>query len=84
MKRISIILVAVIASLAMVSCNNKDNAKVELKNFDDSLSYAIGMRLYDMYEGDNLNNETDSAIVLKAFTDKLNKQEVSKESQKEP
>ena len=76
MKRISIILVAVIASLAMVSCNNRDNAKVELKNFDDSLSYAIGMRLYDMYEGDNLNNETDSAIVLKAFTDKMNKQEV--------
>ena len=49
MKRISIILVAVIASLAIVSCNNNESAKVELNNFDDSLSYAIGMRLYDMY-----------------------------------
>lgn len=77
MKRISVILVASVALLAMVSCNNNDNAKkVELKNFDDSLSYAIGMRLYDMYEGDNLNNETDSTIVLKAFTDKMNKKEV--------
>ena len=76
MKRISVILVAAAASLAMVSCNNNDNAKVELKNFDDSLSYAIGMRLYDMYEGDNLNKETDSTIVLKAFTDKMNKKEV--------
>ena len=76
MKRISVILVASVASLAMVSCNNNDNAKVELKNFDDSLSYAIGMRLYDMYESDNLNNETDSTIVLKAFTDKMNKKEI--------
>lgn len=75
MKRISVILIAAATSLVMVSCNNNDNAKVELKNFDDSLSYAIGMRLYDMYEGDNLNKETDSTIVLKAFTDKMNKKE---------
>ena len=76
MKRISIILAAAVASLAMVSCNNNESAKVELKNFDDSLSYAIGMRLYDMYVGDNLNTETDSTIVLKAFTDKMNGKEV--------
>ena len=76
MKRISVILIAAATSLVMVSCNNNDNAKVELKNFDDSLSYAIGMRLYDMYEGDNLNKETDSTIVLKAFTDKMNKKEI--------
>ena len=76
MKRISIILAAAVASLAMISCNNNESAKVELKNFDDSLSYAIGMRLYDMYVGDNLNTETDSTIVLKAFTDKMNGKEV--------
>jgi FKBP-type peptidyl-prolyl cis-trans isomerase FklB len=34
------------------------------------------MRLYDMYVGDNLNTETDSTIVLKAFTDKMNGKEV--------
>lgn len=76
MKKVSIILAAAVASLAMVSCNNNESAKVELKNFDDSLSYAIGMRLYDMYVGDNLNTETDSTIVLKAFTDKMNGKEV--------
>ncbi|MBO7652195.1 MAG: FKBP-type peptidyl-prolyl cis-trans isomerase [Bacteroidales bacterium] len=77
MKRICIIFAAAIASLAMVSCNNNnESAKVELNNFDDSLSYAIGMRLYDMYVGDNLNTETDSTIVLKAFTDKMNGKEV--------
>jgi len=76
MKRISIIFAAAIASLAMVSCNNNESVKVELKNSEDSLSYAIGMRLYDMYVGDNLNTETDSTIVLKAFTDKMNGKEV--------
>ena len=68
MKRISVILFAAVASLAMVSCNN-ESAKVELKNFDDSLSYAIGMRLHDIYMGDRLNEETDSTIVKAAFAD---------------
>ena len=68
MKRISIILVAAIASLAMVSCNN-ESAKVELKNFEDSLSYAIGMRLHDIYISDGLGKETDSLLVKAAFND---------------
>ncbi|MBR3946862.1 MAG: FKBP-type peptidyl-prolyl cis-trans isomerase [Bacteroidales bacterium] len=68
MKRISVILFAAVASLAMVSCNN-ESAKVELKNFDDSLSYAIGMRLHDIYMGDGLNKDTDSTIVKTAFAD---------------
>ncbi len=68
MKRISVILFAAVASLAMVSCNN-ESAKVELKTFDDSLSYAIGMRLHDIYMGDRLNEETDSTIVKSAFAD---------------
>lgn len=68
MKRISVILFAAVASMAMVSCNN-ESAKVELKTFDDSLSYAIGMRLHDIYMGDGLNKDTDSTIVKTAFAD---------------
>ncbi|MBO7571288.1 MAG: FKBP-type peptidyl-prolyl cis-trans isomerase [Bacteroidales bacterium] len=82
MKRISVILFAAIASMAMISCN-KESAKVELKNTEDSLSYAIGMRLYDMYEGDNLNNETDSAIVQMAFNDMVNGTALLTEEQEE-
>ena len=68
MKRTSIILIAAIASMAMVSCNN-ESAKVELKTFDDSLSYAIGMRLHDIYISDGLSKETDSLLVKAAFND---------------
>ena len=82
MKRISIILVAAIASLAMVSCNN-ESAKVELKNFEDSLSYAIGMRLHDIYMGDRLNNDTDSTIVLSAFADMVKGDAILTEEQEE-
>ena len=82
MKRISIILAAAVASMAMVSCNN-ESAKVELKTTEDSLSYAFGMRLYDMYVGDKLNMETDSSIVLKGFADKINGQEVMTAEQEE-
>lgn len=68
MKRTSIILIAAIASMVMVSCNN-ESAKVELKTFDDSLSYAIGMRLHDIYISDGLSKETDSLLVKAAFND---------------
>ena len=68
MKRTSVIIIAAIALISMVSCNDK-SANVELNTFSDSLSYSIGMRLYDMYAEDNLNNETDSSIVVKAFND---------------
>jgi len=83
MKKISIIIVSAIASIAMVSCNSNENAKVELKDFNDSLSYAIGMRLYDMYAGDNLNSETDSSMVMKGFADKINGVEIMTAEQEE-
>ncbi|MBO4614896.1 MAG: FKBP-type peptidyl-prolyl cis-trans isomerase [Bacteroidales bacterium] len=82
MKRTSIILIAAIASMAMVSCNN-ESAKVELKNFDDSLSYAIGMRLHDIYMGDGLNKDTDSAIVKAAFSDMVGGTAILTEEQEE-
>lgn len=83
MKKISIIIVSAIASIAMASCNSNENAKVELKDFNDSLSYAIGMRLYDMYAGDNLNSETDSSMVMKGFADKINGVEIMTAEQEE-
>lgn len=83
MKKTLMILVAAVASLAMVSCNNKDNAKVELKNYDDSLSYAVGISLYDIYIGNQLNNSTDSTIVLSGFADKMNGKEILTAEQEE-
>lgn len=82
MKRISVILFATIASMAMISCN-KESAKVELKTTEDSLSYAIGMRLYDMYISDRLNNDTDSSIVKAAFNDMVNGSALLTEEQEE-
>ena len=82
MKRISVILFAAVASLAMVSCN-QNSAKVELKTTEDSLSYAIGMRLYDMYTSDRLNNDTDSTIVKAAFNDMVNGNAILTEEQEE-
>ena len=82
MKRISVIMLATIASLAMVSCN-KESAKVELTTTEDSLSYAIGMRLYDMYISDRLNNDTDSTIVKAAFNDMVNGSALLTEEQEE-
>ena len=82
MKRTSIILIAAIASMAMVSCNN-ESAKVELKNFDDSLSYAIGMRLHDIYISDGLSKETDSLLVKAAFNDMVGGTAILTEEQEE-
>lgn len=82
MKRISVILFAAVASLAMVSCN-QNSTKVELKTAEDSLSYAIGMRLYDMYTSDRLNNDTDSTIVKAAFNDMVNGNAILTEEQEE-
>ena len=73
---------AAVASLAMVSCN-QNSTKVELKTAEDSLSYAIGMRLYDMYTSDRLNNDTDSTIVKAAFNDMVNGNAILTEEQEE-
>lgn len=82
MKKLSIILIVAVASIAMISCNN-ESAKVELKTFNDSLSYAIGMRLYDIYVGDGLNSDTDSTIVKKAFADMVRGAALLDEEQEE-
>ena len=82
MKKIIVIMFAAVASLAMVSCN-QNSAKVELKTTEDSLSYAIGMRLYDMYISDRLNNDTDSTIVKAAFNDMVNGSALLTEEQEE-
>jgi FKBP-type peptidyl-prolyl cis-trans isomerase len=83
MKRISVIIVAAIVSLAMVSCNNIGNVNVKLNNFEDSLSYAIGISLYKMYVDNQLNEETDSIIVQKAFFDKMNGNEILTDKEEE-
>jgi len=83
MKKISIILISAIALWAMVSCNKNESTKVELKNFDDSLSYAVGISLYDIYIGNQLNKSTDSTIVLNGFADKMNGKEMLTSEQEE-
>jgi len=66
-----------------ISCDNKESAKVELKSFEDSLSYATGMWLYDIYNGQGLSNETDSTIVKTAFADMVNGAAILTTEQKE-
>lgn len=70
MRKISLLLIAA-ATIMMVSCEGKKN-NVEITDFNDSVSYAIGLSLYEMYAGDGISEKTNPEIVLKAFSDKIN------------
>ncbi len=72
MKRICLLSVVAIVLLSTISCNQKQSS-VKLETFEDSVSYAIGMRLHDMYIGDaQLAKQTDSLIVVAAFNTLVN------------
>ncbi len=70
MRKISLLLIAA-ATIMMVSCEGKKN-NVEITDFTDSVSYAIGLSLYEMYAGDGISEKTNPEIVLKAFSDRIN------------
>lgn len=71
-KILSVIVIATIL-LSAVSCNNATKpCSSELNTTADSASYAIGMRLYEMYASDGLDSATNAEIVWKAFGDKMN------------
>lgn len=70
MNKISLLLIVVAAIITMASCEGNDKKKdIEIKDSNDSVSYAIGMRLYEMYKGDGLDEKTNAEIVVKAFDD---------------
>ena len=85
MKRTSSIILAIVIalSISLISCDKKASAQVELNTFEDSLSYAIGISLYDIYIENQLNKETDSSIVHKAFIDKFNGKEILTDKEKD-
>ena len=85
MKRTSSIILAIVIalSISLISCDKKASAQVELNTFEDSLSYAIGISLYDIYIENQLNKETDSSIVQKAFIDKFNGKEILTDKEKD-
>lgn len=70
MEKIFITLAVASVMLMASSCKeNGSNSAVELTNFEDSVSYAAGMSLYDMYNNEGeLSQFTDSTIVLSAFS----------------
>ena len=65
------LLVAVVAVI-FASCNNAGNKKVEIKSFNDSLSYAIGNDIAKSFERSNIDS-INVDILAKAMKDRMAK-----------
>jgi len=70
MRKLGLLVVAI--AVIFASCNNAGNKKVEIKNFNDSLSYAIGndiAKSFERSEIDSINVE----VLAKAMKDRMAK-----------
>jgi len=75
MKKIGLLLVAI--AIIFASCKNEESKNVEIKTFNDSLSYAIGNDIAKSFE----RSEIDSInvdILAKAMKERMTKSETPK------
>lgn len=70
MKIKELLVLLVIASIALVSCNKNTISNARMKTRLDSLSYAFGIVNFNALKGDSL--DLDPAIVAKAMADGKN------------
>ena len=61
-------LLVVVFAVVFASCNNAGNTKVVIKNFNDSVSYAIGNDIAKSFERSKLD-DINVDIVYKAMKD---------------
>jgi len=70
MKKVGFLVIAV--AIMFASCNNAGNKKVEIKNFNDSLSYAIGNDIAKNFERGNIDS-INVDILAQAMKDRMAK-----------
>ncbi len=66
MKKLTLLIIA--SALIITSCKNGEDAKVNLTNFNDSLSYAIGQDIANNFKQNKLDS-IDINILSKAMKD---------------